>query len=943
MPEPYRSEHDGYLKNYLSGRPSRIIRKGRELIGLRKDGVTFPLELHVGDASFGKGRVFVGFIKDIFARKEMEAKNRHFQAIVMSSADAIISKTLNGIVTSWNPAAEFMFGFSAAEMIGDSLLKLFPPERHEEEKVLLEKIAGGEQVNQYETVRIHKNGSTIDVSVTLSPILDEMGNIVGVAKIARDITRAKQLEHELSVAKQAAEAASRAKSEFLANMSHEIRTPMNAIIGLTRLVMETELSPKQQDYLRKIQASSQALLGILNDILDLSKIESGRLDIEHIEFDPALMLQGVSDLFVAKAEEKGLELFLDVAPEIPLTMVGDPLRIQQVLSNLVSNAIKFTPKGEIHVRMDLDELGPDDLQLRLSVRDTGIGISKTAIEKLFKPFSQADASTTRKFGGTGLGLVISKQLVELMGGSISIDSEPEQGSTIAFAIPCGKGQPYNWTQDSQNIKDSRVLVVDDQTTSCDILKSILESWHLYVETALSGEEALQKIHEANQAGSPFNLLLLDWKMDGMSGLELAYELTQMETQGKLKHQPTIIMVTAYSKDYLLNEASSLSVRLDAILTKPVLPSSLLNTVLHVFHYQGKDTRIPKIHINPYEVALPLRNTRILLVEDNELNQQVASEFLEKAGLRVSIANHGGEAVQWIQRKTFDAVLMDLQMPEMDGYEATRQIRALPACRELPIIAMTAAAMAHDREACLAVGMNDHIAKPISPRELIDTLLRWIKPGNPLSLPAIHPENQAARGDLAARLPGFELTDIMTMLAGDQDRLIGMLGQFREQFLTEGPAIAALITKGDLPEAEQRLHKLKGAAGNLGANDLHRACAELDNQLVSGVYDTVTLAHWLETLSSTLATIADLPSQTPSVAPNITPVEAQALWQVMAELDVLLDEDAFISNQLLDHLKSLLPNDFQKNHEQLVQAIMDDDYLAARDILKMLIALSDGKN
>jgi len=941
MPEPYRSEHDNGLKNYLTGGPAKIIGMEREVLAKRKGNATFPMQLNVGEAKLGSRCVFVGFVQDISKRKEIESVSRHFEAIVQSSDDAIMSKTLEGIVTSWNAGAESMFGYRAADMIGSPMLKLFPPEWGDEEKRLLEQISLGHRVSHFETVRIRKDGSPIDVSVTLSPIFDEIGNVIGVSKIARDITQSKQLERELNIAKQAAEAANRSKGEFLANMSHEIRTPMNAIIGLTRLASETELTPKQQDYLHKIQVSSQALLGILNDILDLSKIESGRMDIERIEFDPTLMLQGVSDLFIAKAEEKGLEIFLDIAPEIPLTVIGDPLRIQQILSNLVSNSIKFTPKGEIHVRMELVENRGDDLLLRLNVRDTGIGINETAIEHLFQPFSQADASITRKFGGSGLGLAISKQLVELMGGSINVSSQLGQGSNFSFTICCGKGRTYNWNQDSHHLKDTRVLVVDDQETSCVILRNILESWQFQVVTALSAEQALRRIQKAEQVGAPFDLLLLDWQMEHMNGLELAVDLGQKQAQGQLKHPPTIIMVTAYNKEQLLREATTTSARLDAILTKPVVPSSLLNTILHVYHYQGKGSQIPQAQVDPYAVARPLRNARILLVEDNELNQQVAGEFLEKAGLRVSIANHGGEAVQWVQREKFAAVLMDLQMPEMDGYEATRRIRELPGCMSLPIIAMTAAAMHNDRKACIDAGMNDHVAKPINPRELIETLLRWIEPIElqPLAASGLEPRQPWA--DLSDQLPGFDLKDIMTMLDANQDKLVRMLSAFRQQFIAEASIIAAKISAGNVAEAEKQLHTLKGTAGNLGAKELYQACAALDAELLNGGCDDATLANWLETFDRTLATVAAMLSRQSSSASVTACFDAEALRQVLAELDALLAADSFIDDDQLHRLKGLLQDDGQIYYEELARYIFDTNYPKARSVLNTLMSLSNG--
>lgn len=919
----------------------KLLQQSKDLFETRhrrKDGSVWDVEVN---ATFidEDGGYFVAFFKDITERKQAELKNQLLVTIVQSSDDAIISKTLTGIVTSWNAGAEAMFGYSAGEMIGESMLKLFPAERVNEESLILDQITHGQRVSHFETVRIRSDGSPIDVSESLSPIFDGTGKIVGVSKIVRDITLEKRLERELQAAKQAAETANHSKSEFLANMSHEIRTPMNAILGLTRLATETELTPKQRDYLNKIQTASQALLGILNDILDLSKIESGRMEIERIEFDPTVMLQNVSDMFIAKAEEQGLEIFLDVSPDIPLTVIGDPLRIRQILSNLVSNAIKFTPKGEIHIRMELIESSNDDLLLRLSVRDTGIGMDKSTIERLFQSFSQADASITRKFGGSGLGLAISKQLVELLGGRIDVTSQPGQGSIFSFAVHCGKGQPYDWNLDSHHLHDARVLVIDDQETSCTILKNTLESWQLYAETALSAVEGLQKIVAAEQAGTPFNLLLLDWQMEGMDGLELVQELEQKKNHDELVYPPTIIMVTAHSKEQLLKAASDMYAPLDAILTKPVVPSCLLNTILHVYHYQGKDYHIPETPTDPYVAAHPLYDAHVLLVEDNKLNQQVASEFLEKAGLRITIANHGGEAVQWVQKENFAAVLMDLQMPEMDGFEATRQIRAIPAFVNLPIIAMTAAAMHHDRKICLDIGMNDHVAKPINPLDLINTLLRWIKPDTdqPMLLPP--PVIPKPWSDLADMLPGFKLNDIVLMLRGDQEQLATMLTAFREQFIDEAAAISANITADELVEAKNRLHTLKGAAGNLGAKDLHQACDALEIQLECKQCDASKVAEWVEVFDRTMATIVTMRSRQPTRP--LTAEADNALPEIFADLDALLNKNGFVSDKLLSRLKTLLPDGQQENYNMLTQYILDTNYPEAKAVLRIMMELPNG--
>jgi PAS domain S-box-containing protein len=944
MPEPYSIEHDGYLKRYLATGKSTFLGTERELTGLAKGDRLFPLELHVGEANLGERRVFVGFVKDITARKEMEAKSRHFEAMVQSSDDAIMSKTLDGIVTSWNASAENMFGYRAEEMIGKPMVKLFPPERINEEKFILEQIAQGHRVNHFETMRIRKDGSPIEVSVTLSPILDASGKVVGASKIARDISPSKQLERELQAAKQAAEAASHAKSEFLANMSHEIRTPMNAVIGLTRLVLETDMTAKQQDYLQKIQRSSRALLAILNDILDLSKIESGRMEVDCTEFSPTQLLQGVADLFAARIEEKGLELFLDIATEIPATAVSDPLRIQQVLSNLVSNAIKFTEKGEIDIRMDLLESGADDMLLHIQVRDTGIGISESAIQQLFQPFSQLDTSITRKYGGTGLGLVISKHLVEMLGGSISVSSMPGQGSTFSFSVRCGKGRQYNWGKDSYRLKGTRVLVVDDQDTSCVILRRLLESWDFTVETSLSALEGLRMIRAAENTGTPFDLLLLDWKMDGMNGLDLAIELGKEQAENRLKRQPVVVMVTAYDKELLVREATGCSARIDGFLTKPIVPSALLNTILTVYHYREveHDRKIEHAKAGPYEAARPLLNARVLLVEDNELNRQVASEFLNKAGLRVSVACHGGEAVHHVQTEKFDAVLMDLQMPEMDGFEAARRIRQLPAGKSLPIIAMTAAVMNEDKEACLAAGMNDHISKPIDPQAVIDALLRWIKPnGDGLAMQS-SPSKTEDWADLQALLPGFDLSNAMLIFSDDKQQFVNMLNDFCRQFCEEGAIIAEQINSGELETAEKRLHKLKGVTGNLGASDLFLASKALDTQLQNGSLDGKVFDHWLETFNNTMSLLAGINSES-FCNSSASQGDGTSLRSVLEVLDSALAQDSFVDDKLLVRLKALLPKEQQSAYDELNKLIIATDYTEARKVLKTVLDQLNAKS
>jgi two-component system sensor histidine kinase/response regulator len=850
----------------------------------------------------------VGFSRDITERKQAEEKIAHLAAIVESSDDAIIGKTLDGIVISWNAGAERIFGYTAEEVLNKPLLMLFPPEKIAEESETLARIAQGETVEHFETERFRKDGQRICISTAISPIRDGRDDIVGASTIARDITDHKRIEEELHQAKRIAESANRAKSEFLANMSHEIRTPMNAILGLLQLVQDTELTARQRDYLSKVQAASTALLGILNDILDYSKIEAGRLDLERVAFDPEAVLQSMSDLFAIRAEEKGLELFIEVAPEVPKALVGDPLRLKQVLGNLLSNAIKFTERGEIDIKVDC--FGPEDggVALRFAVRDTGIGLSKDEAERLFQSFTQADMSITRKYGGTGLGLTICRQLVKLMGGDIAVSSAPGAGATFAFTARFETVPAADRIRDLCGLRAMKTLVVDDQETSLAILRQLLESWRFEVATTLSGESALCAWDAAERAGAPFELLLLDWQMPGLSGLDVARAIQERSGGNARRRPPLVIMVTAYSKEQLLMEAGDLP--LDAILTKPVMPSGLLGAIVGL-HHAGGSASAPAGTPGYRAAAETIRGARVLLVEDNEINQLVAQEFLEKLGLRVVLARHGGEAVEWVRRERFDAVLMDLQMPEMDGFEATRRIRALPAGRNLPIIAMTAAALRQDQEACRVAGMNAHVAKPIDPEALVQTLLLWIEPGERAAPPLEDRAPPARDGeweDLAEKLPDFAVAETSARLGGRMAWYRTFLAGFAERHRETGPAIRCLAETGDSQSLHRLAHALSGEAGTLGIRFLQGAADELARATRAAPGgDLAALAEAVAgALERALGLIAGLgadPAAAPATAPDRGwPEQAPEL---LAALGGMLVDNNFDALEYADRLEALL--------------------------------------
>ena len=923
VPDDVRARHPALRASFHDNPSMRAMGTGRELRGQRKDGTLFAVEIGLSPlpgANGSRPQIAVS-IRDITERQEAEAELKRTNFLADSALD--LTKAgywhvpLDG--SGWynssarsvaifgdipNPEWRYTIDhWSAQVYAGDETAA----------KATMENFAAAcaGTVPKYDSTYAYKrpiDGRVVWLHALGHVMKDEDGNPTDMYGVVQDVTDFKELERELVGARDTAESATQMKSMFLANMSHEIRTPMNAVIGLSHLALKTQLTPKQRDYVSKIHTAGTSLLGIINDILDYSKIEAGKLEIEETSFRLDDVISSVTTITGQKANERGLEFLARVSPGIPRVLLGDPIRLGQILTNLVNNAIKFTEQGEVHVNAELVELAGEKCRLKFSVRDTGVGMTPEQAERLFQPFMQADMSTTRRYGGTGLGLSICRRLVELMGGEISLESELGVGSTFTFTVWLGVGEAKETaTVVPGRLAELRALIVDDNAAAREILDDMLEDLVEETDAVASGAEAIAALREAS-AGAPYDIVFMDWRMPGMDGLQAAREIKQ---EPEIDPKPAIVMVTAFGREDVRDEAERLD--LDGFLLKPLTKSMLVDSLVTVFADSSDQTAVASAAT---EQGVDLSGMRVLLVEDNEINQQVATELLEGVGASVTIAGDGKQAFDILTGgpvpAPFDIVLMDLQMPVMDGFQATAAIRADPRFESLPIVAMTAHATLEEKQKCLDAGMKGHVPKPIDPRHLYETL-RGFHRGRARSAPA-ESRDRASGDGTKPELPKVEGLDTalgLSRVAGNERLYLKLLRQFADQQANAVTEIRSNLEADERKDAERLAHTLKAVSGTLGAKEV-QAAAEVAERAIRDGAPGAEIDAALKGVQDVLGPIVARLRETPvdpatSASPTPGTVDPAQTRAAVTELTRLLEDfDAGAIEFIESHADVLRP-------------------------------------
>jgi two-component system, sensor histidine kinase and response regulator len=912
-PYPYwpQEQKENLLKTMLNHfDQDQLLSDEREF--QKKSGERFWVEISatiIKGVEGGLKQVISNYI-DVTERRQVEEALRESEefssSLLTAAANPIIVFNPDQSIKYVNPALEELTGYTNAEIQGEKAPYPWWPDDKTSEYAanFLDDLSPG--THKKECVFKKRNGELFWVAISATSIMSN-GKMKYIIKLWDDISQRKSMETLLVSAKETAEAATRAKSEFLAHMSHEIRTPMNAIVGLAHLALKTDLSTKQRDYLNKMQSSANSLMSIINDILDLSKIEAGKIEIETTNFRLDSLLNNLVDMFSSKVKEKSLDISLRIEPDVPRELKGDSLRIGQVLANLVSNAVKFTETGTIVVATQVVDRDAKQVKLRFSVRDTGIGMTQDQQAKLFQPFTQADSSTTRKYGGTGLGLTISKQLVNLMGGEISLESKPGAGSTFAFILPLGL-QSQNLNTDQivpAAIRNLQVLVVDDNPEAEELLQQMLQEMSFQVTITGSGRAALKELENRDRS---YDLVLLDWRMPDMDGFETARRIKGLISLPKI---PKIFIVTAYGREEAMHQAKELGV--DAFLVKPVGYSVLFNAIVDAFYQDQKTVEDDRIQT---EESVNLRGATVLVVEDNEINQQVAQELLEGFGLRVKIANNGKEATEILSRDNhFDAVLMDLQMPEMDGYEATSFIRNDLNVKSLPIIAMTAHALDSEVKRSIEIGMNDYVTKPVDPDKLRSTLEKWIKttkPPSPVNAETRTPDIYST--ELPVSIPGIDMQSALKRLMGNKKLLNKLLRDFIENYGNISEQIREVVARQDLAAAGRIAHTFKGVSGNLSASELYAIAQDLEVDIrqnnLDGINDKLLkLDEGIKTVKSAISSSSSIKEPNIKIAERAEQLQLNIgeIVGIIAELDRLLEKNSLSARSQFNFMKEKIPN------------------------------------
>ena len=957
--EPYYLSREHYLQ--ISIEASKAVGQGKsyetEIQMRRGDGSLFCAYLsgravNPGDLSCGTVWVVMDITKRRQLEEDLNKSEEHYRQVVNNVTECILV-VQDGHIVFANPRVAQLLGFSMEELRQISFVEGI----HPDDRLLVidrhMRRLRGEQFEQRYTFRVlnRQTGATIWVEQT--GVLIEWEGRPATLSFITDITERLRLEEtlkqsvaerirletlqiqgelkEAELARRHAEETTRAKSLFLANMSHEIRTPMNAIIGMAHLALRTGLDPKQRDYIEKIRSAGISLLGIINDILDFSKIEAGKLNMEHVGFSLDDVLSNVSTVTAARAHEKGLEYLFHFPLDIPHSLIGDPLRLGQVLINLINNAIKFTERGEIALGCSRIDASADKIQLQFTVSDTGIGMTPEQTAKLFRAFSQADESTTRKYGGTGLGLSIAKRLVELMGGTIWLDSQSGVGTTIHFTAWFGLTETVERQQMVPHaINGLRVLVVDDNPSACVVLADSLAALPLDVDTACSARQALEMVRKAEETAQPYDVIFTDLHMPGMDGTDL---IAAVQRDPTLHSPPRMVLLSSHDRDEARCRLKQAHV--ETFLMKPISASMLVDTLVELF---APHTRAAMASAS--EAAPRFDNLEILLVEDNEINQEIAAELLRSTGVTVDIAGNGRIALDKLFAAgpgQYGMVFMDVQMPEMDGHEAARQIRADDRFASLPVIAMTAHAMVEERERCFAAGMNDHLAKPLNPSELYRIICRWC------------PQHSAQQGQTAPtgaaepelRIAGLDVEAGLLRTLGNRAFYLQMLERFRNGQREVGDDIRQSL-EHNRAQAERFAHTLKSTAGQLGAGAVYQLSARLESAIRGGVQPQA-LEPLLAELDDTLRALheaigAVLPATAPAEVSaqdrqQVDRDEAQAVISRFARLLKECDGEAV---DLLEQVSTLLAS------------TLDDEVLACveraakqYDFDAALSALNDG--